>query len=221
VRLLLLSVGPDGAPVALPTSHVDQVEQVTVMPDAGAVDAVLAQRDERRLVIDADLAGLALVLQRLMRRGELATAETAVVARDHIPYLHRIGLPSDRNGQAEVAVHGRPRLVGVIKDDSGGLCVDSASVAPWNPSESWWLRAVVDDRRLCDGAAGSLSVRRIGADELEATVARGRFRKRVCRGRSLQLACDAAQISSDGVPRERPRRKRTFWSEPTLWNLAL
>jgi hypothetical protein len=56
---------------------------------------------------------------------------------------------------------------------------------------------------------------------LEATVRLGRLRRRTYRGRSLQLACDPALIVADGVARERPRGKRTFWSEPKLWRLAL
>jgi hypothetical protein len=112
--------------------------------------------------------------------------------------------------------------VGVIKDDSGGVCVDAASLRPWPGADTtWWLRAVVDDQRLADGAARELRVRRLGPSELEATVRLGRLRRRTCRGRSLQLACDPALIVADGVARERPRRKRTFWSEPKLWRLAL
>jgi hypothetical protein len=89
------------------------------------------------------------------------------------------------------------------------------------PAGDWWLRAVVDDQRLCDGPARSLAVRRLGPGELAATVRLGRWRSRTCRGRSVQLACDPAQIVADGVGRERARRKRTFWSEPELWRLAL
>ena len=80
---------------------------------------------------------------------------------------------------------------------------------------------MVDDQRLGDGPARGLSVRRLAPDELEATVRLGRFRRRTCRGRSLQLACDPALIVADGAARQRPRGKRTFWSEPKLWLLAL
>jgi hypothetical protein len=94
---------------------------------------------------------------------------------------------------------------------------------PWasGDEKKWWLRAVVDDHRLCDGAARSVRLRRIGPDELEAVAATGRFRRTTARGRSLQLACDEAQIVTDGVARTQPRSKRTFWSEPKLWRLAL
>jgi hypothetical protein len=109
----------------------------------------------------------------------------------------------------------------VLKDDSGGLCADAATLTPWTPGDPWWVRAVVDDQPLCDGTVRSLVVRRMGPSELEARVGLGRFRHRIARGRSLQLACDPAQIVADGVGRERPRSRRTFWSEPALWRLAL
>ncbi len=204
--------------------------------DADGVDAALAALEAGvdgpgaaavRLVLDTDLAGLNLALHRLLRRGLLETLETAVLLRRPVPYLTRLGLPTDLAGQLRVAAQAPARLVGVIKDDSGGVCVDSATLTAWSdppdgtPGARWWLRAVVDDQRLADGAARQLRVQRLGPAELEATVRLGRLRRRSFRGRSLQLACDPALIVADGVPRERPRGKRTFWSEPKLWWLAL
>lgn len=179
---------------------------------------------DRRLVLDTDLAGLNTALRRLMRSGLLETIETAVLLREPVRYLNLLGLPASREAQHQVARTGTARLVGVIKDDSGGVCVDRAELFAWPGSESdkgWWLRAVVDDERLCDGVARSVRLRRLGPDELEATAVTGRFRRSTVRGRSLQLACDDAQIVTDGVPRTQPRSKRTFWSEPKLWRLAL
>jgi hypothetical protein len=221
--LLLLSVGDPGrivAPDELTRAGARSVEVIHADTEPPAVDQALDGRAERRLVIDGDLAGLNLVLRRLMRRGELDTAETAVLPRQAVRYLSRIGLPADLAGQIHAAVHGVPRLVGVIKDDSGGLCIDNASMAPWRPGD-WWLRAVVDDQRLADGNARSLSVWRLGPDELAATARLGSLRTKTRRGRSLQLACDDARIVADGMLLQRPRAKRTFWSEPKLWQLAL
>jgi hypothetical protein len=227
VQLVQLTVGGRSPAEGLPAG----TDRHTAA-DAGGVDAVLAGLEETwlgrlgahapRLVIDADLAGLNLVLHRLLRRGLLETLDTAVLVREPVPYLSRLGLPADLAGQLRVARQAPARLVGVIKDDSGGVCVDTASLEPWPGTESpWWLRAVVDDQRLADGNARELRVRRLGPSELEATVRLGRLRRRTCRGRSLQLACDPALIVADGVARERPRGKRTFWSEPKLWRLAL
>ncbi|HEX8092485.1 hypothetical protein [Jatrophihabitans sp.] len=233
MHLVQLSVGRQPPAEGLPAGT-----QRHTATDAAGVDAVLAALEEAwpgrlvtdapRLVIDADLAGLSLVLHRLLRRGLLETLDTAVLPRESVPYLSRLGLPADLAGQLRVARQAPARLVGVVKDDSGGVCVDGASLAPWpeelpeaSDGSAWWLRAVVDDQRLADGNARGLRLRRLGPAELEATVQLGRLRRRTCRGRSLQLACDPALIVADGVARERPRDKRTFWSEPKLWRLAL
>lgn len=188
--------------------------------DAG-LDRLLAEAPAR-LVIAADrLAGLNLALARLSRRGLLGELDTAVLLTETGDYLAGLGLPADPAEQVRLAQAGTSRPVGVLRDDSGGLCLDSAVLWSWDGAEDWWLRAVVDDQRLADGTARSLTVTRVGPTELLATVKLGRWRTRSCRGRSLQLACDPAQIVADGTGRERARRKRTFWSEPELWRLAL
>ena len=227
MQLVQLSVG--GGP---PRDGLPEADR-QVATDAAGVDAVLTElaagaepdvlASKIRLVLDADLAGLNLALHRLMRHGLLEMLETAVLTPAPVPYLSQLGLPAELAGQLEVARHAPARLVGVVKDDSGGVCVDNARLSPWpeQPGAPWWLRAVVDDQRLADGAARELRLRRLGPAELEASVRLGRFRRRTYRGRSLQLACDPALIVADGVARERPRGKRTFWSEPKLWRLAL
>jgi hypothetical protein len=231
VHLVQLTVGDHQPADGLPAGTARHVAA-----DAAGVDAVLAWLEAGseglgaglpRLVLDADLAGLNLALHRLLRRGLLETLETAVLPREPVPYLSRLGLPADLAGRLRVAAEAPARLVGVVKDDSGGVCVDTAGLTPWpgepesSDGSAWWLRAVVDDQRLADGSARDLRLHRLGPAELEATVRLGRLRRRTCRGRSLQLACDPALIVTDGVARERPRGKRTFWSEPKLWWLAL
>jgi len=223
VALALLRVGPQSAGLtAAGRSLAAECEHAADDPtsvDAG-LDKLLVD-GSARLVIAADqLAGLNLGLARLLRRGLLGELDTAVLVTETRDYLAGLGLPADLAAQAALARAGTSRLVGVLRDDSGGLCLDSAVLSGWEAGD-WWLRAVVDDQRLCDGTARSLTVTRVGPAELMATVRLGRWRTRSCRGRSLQLACDPAQIVADGVGRERPRRKRTFWSEPELWRLAL
>lgn len=219
MQLALLSVGPQPAPDGL----LSALEPATAYhaEDPAGVDAVLDTLHDQRLVLHAgELAGLNLALTRLMRRGLLADLDTAVLLPAPPRYLRQLGLPADLAGQLAIARQ-PARLMGVLKDDSGGLCIDSAELAPWQVDAPWWVRAMVDDQPLCDGQVRSITVHRLGPDELAATVRLGRFRQRTCRGRSLQLACDEARIVADEVARERPRRKRTFWSEPKLWRLAL
>lgn len=213
--LALLSIGRAPADLA-------GIAAAFTAATAPEVDAVLAQLDGSRLVIDSEtVAGLNLVLARLQRSGRLDEVETAVLLDRPVPYLTSLGLPPDRAGQLALARTGTARLVGVVRDDSGGVCVSEATLTPWASAEPWWVRAVVDDQRLCDGRVQSLTMRRVGPAELLAEARIGRLRVRRRRGRALQLACDPAQVVADGIGRERPRSRRTFWSEPKLWRLAL
>lgn len=217
MRLALLSVGRDPDSTGLPG-----LTGVHRADTPAELDAVLELVDAGRLVIDsAEVAGLNLALARLLRAGRLAELDTAVLLDRPGRYLAGLGVPADRAGQLALAVAGQPRLVGVLRDDSGGLCVSAASLTPWTPDQPWWVRAVVDDQRLCDGTVRRLTVSRLGPSELVAEVRLGRFRSRRRHGRALQLACDPAQIVADGIGRERPRGRRTFWSEPKLWRLAV
>jgi hypothetical protein len=88
-----------------------------------------------------------------------------------------------------------------------------------------WMRAYVDDAAVCDGDIRSLTLTRVDRELLRAQArvpaAFGRSRVQTVEGRALQLACDEARIESDGVARERPRSRRTWWCEPDLWNVAL
>lgn len=185
------------------------------------LDAVLDRLGDRRLVIAADVSPLAAVLRRLMRRGELARVETAVLPIRPVPFLARHGIRPDLAAAARVAVEAACRTVGVLKDDSGDVVVDRAELRPW-AGRGVWVRAYVDDERLCDGEIAGLRVERGGDGGLRATVtSRGLGRKRTAQGRALQLACDPAALSSDGAPREQPRRRRTWWDEPGQWRLAV
>jgi len=217
VRLPLLSIGRDPNPAELAG-----VADAFTAGTAAEVDAALDRLDAGRLVIDAaGVSGLNLALARLQRAGRLAELETAVLLDEPVRYLTRLGVPVDRPGQLALARTGDARLVGVLRDDSGGVCVSAATLTPWTADRPWWVRAVVDDQRLCDGTVRRLSVSRLGPAELMAEVRIGRLRSRRRTGRAVQLACDPAQIVTDGIGRERPRGRRTFWSEPKLWRLAL
>ncbi len=183
-------------------------------------DALLDTLHGRRLVIDAVPAEIAGVLRRMMRRGELATTQTAVFT-GNCRFLEELGLSAVT---ALEYVGGPCRPVGVLKDDSGNLVVDSAELRPWT-GEKVWVRAYVDDECLCDGEVAWLRVQHLVGGGLRASVPTssfgGRFgRRRSLEGRGLALACDDAAISSDGAARDQPRRKRIWWDEPDQWQLA-
>jgi hypothetical protein len=215
VGAALVSAGGGSAAVVSTAAGVDPA-------DRAGLDRALDRAAGGRLVISADVGDLAAVLRRLWRRGELAERETAWLPIGSVPrYLASLGLPASPTEAADVAVHGRVRTVGLLADDSGGLTVGSADLGPWQ-GRRLWARAFVDDEKVCDGEVSALRVDRPAAGVLRVSVI-GRFGRITSRvdGRAAQLACDEAQVRSDGIPRERPRRKRTWWNEPDLWRVAL
>lgn len=198
-----------------------------LVADRVALDAALDSVHGRRVALALEAPALAAVLHRMTRRGEIETTETALVG-PRPASLARLGLPAKLADAARLAVEGRARTVGLLKDDSGGILIDSARLVAW-PGRAggrpgpFWLRAYVDDEPVSDGMASSLSVERVDRGVLRAVATRpGVMRRRhAVEGRALQLACDDALIVSDGVPRERPRDKRTWWCEPDFWRVAL
>ena len=190
--------------------------------DRADLDAALDATGDARLVLSAPIGDLAAVLRRLWRRGELVERETALLPlHAHSAFLVRCGLPADLATAAALAVTGTPRTVGLLADDSSGLVIDSAGLQPWD-GRRLWTRAVVDDTKVCNGSITGLRVDRPSSGVLRVTV-QGRLGRTIARveGRAAQLACDEARLSSDGIERERPRSKRTWWNEPDLWRLAL
>ncbi|MDR1999508.1 MAG: hypothetical protein LBQ06_06150 [Frankiaceae bacterium] len=158
------------------------------------LDAALDDLDGRRLILALDRAHLVALLQRLLRRGDLLTVETAVLS-PLCASLVAQGMPTELAAAARLAVHGAARPVGLIRDDSGQLMVDSARLTPWRdptsipppaqpPSrlrpgyvaisplarQSLWARAYVDDEPLCDGDIRRLTVTRVAPDRLRAEV---------------------------------------------------
>ncbi|MEO9222120.1 MAG: hypothetical protein ABI251_10175 [Mycobacteriaceae bacterium] len=199
------------------------------------LDRVLNAVQGHRIALDLPLGDLVALLHRMMRRGEIETTETAVLGPRPVSLIG-LGLPAQPEAAARLAVHGQVRTVGLLKDDSGGVLIDAARLSAWPASDHpasaasasaarrtpFWLRAYVDDTPVCDGSATSLLIERVGTSLLRATATRpGLRRTRVVQGRALQLACDDALIVSDGVAREQPRGKRTWWCEPTYWRVAL
>jgi hypothetical protein len=233
VDVSLVCVGADGAArtatvgAALVSSGggAASVVSTTACPDPAdraGLDRALDRAGDGRLVISAEAGELAAVLRRLWRRGELVERDTAWVPVGPVPrYLASYGLPASLADAADVAVNGSSRTVGLLADDSGGLIVCSAELGPWR-GRRLWVRAFVDDEKVCDGEVSALRVDRPSAGVLRVSVVGrfGRTTKRV-NGRAAQLACAEARLSSDGVVRERPRRKRTWWNEPDLWRLVL
>ena len=223
VDVALVTIGDSDAPAAaqllraVVTGGTVQSFTLPAVPSIVQYDAVLDAAAGRRLVMDASPSATAGLLRRMMRRGELATTETAVL-EGNCRFLEELGL-SRLAGDALDWVGEPCRTVGVLKDDSGNLVIDSAELRPWQ-GRRVWVRAYVDDECLCDGEIPWLRVEHRVGGGLRASVP-GRFgRTRSLEGRALQLACEDAAISSDGDRRDQPRRKRIWWNEPDQWRLA-
>ncbi len=221
MKVVLLTLGSPAGPghsALTAAGAVVEARELPADPEITALDEAVDALAGRRLVVAGGTPQLALVLRRLMRRGVLGSAETAVLPSEQVPFLAEHGITPET--AAEVAVAAACRTVGVLKDDSGGVMVDHAELRPWRGSRVW-TRAYVDDEPVCDGEIRSLHVSRAGAGQLRVVADRGPLRRaHEVTGRALQLACDEAAISSDGAHREQPRRKRVWWNEPELWRLA-
>lgn len=220
MELALVTIGAAGAPAAAPRRHGAVLARSFALPAVPArseFDAVLDAAGGCRLVIDAAPSATAALLRRMLRRGELATTETAVL-RANCRFLQELALPVLAD-DAEAWIEQSCRTVGVLKDDSGNVVIDSAELRPWSGARVW-VRAYVEDERLCDGEVAWLRVEHSVGGGLRASVP-GRFgRVRSLSGRGLSLACEDAAISSDGAARDQPRRKRIWWDEPDQWRLA-
>lgn len=213
---VLRAAGAEATPERLIALGEDQAANRAML------DAVLDDFDGRRLVLALDRRHLIALLERLMRRGDLLDVETAVLSPLCASLVSQ-GMPTGLAEAARLAVHGAARPVGLIKDDSGELMVDSAQMTPWRepvgyapattvrtptnlrpgPSamvpvtrQTMWMRAYVDDQQLCDGDVRRLTVTRIARDTLRAEVetpAWGRFG----RGRRRTLEGRALQLACD------------------------
>jgi len=213
---VLRAAGAEAVPERLISLTEDQAANRSML------DAVLDDFDGRRLVLALDRRHLVALLERLMRRGDLLTVETAVLS-PLCASLVAQGMPTGLAEAAQLAVHGVARPVGLIKDDSGELVVDSAQMVPWRepagiappttlraptnlrpgPSamvpitrQTMWMRAYLDDEQLCDGDVRRLTVTRLERDLLRAEVetpAWGRFG----RGRRRVLEGRALQLACD------------------------
>lgn len=188
-------------------------------PGREQVDPLLAEHDGHLLVQGTD-ADLAAVVLRLLRKGRLAdvTVGYLPVAASSAGRLWQ--LPTGPAG-AELALHGHPRPVPLIRDDNGGLLVSSSSIAPITG------QVYCDDQRVLHGSARSLEVtpdpaaealRDPTSDPLSAEAApaldglrvtavrRGfpRRRKTVARGRAAQASFRSATVLRDGIAHPRP-----------------
>jgi hypothetical protein len=188
--------------------------------DRAVLDDVLSGVAGRRLVVLADLAGLNLVVHRLLRRSLLAGTPVGAVIDD--PAWNRaVGLPGDPVAAAEVAATGSPARLRLVREDHGGIVLREATLRP-AAGRRFGVRAYVEDTELVDARTRTrtLTVAPDGHG-LVATVRRGGVHPaRTLHGRAVTLRCQEARLAVDG--RELPdlRSRATWWCDRDSWQLV-
>jgi diacylglycerol kinase family enzyme len=90
------------------------------------LDAALAGAGRRRVVVAGGDGSLHLVVSRLRARGELASADLALVPLGTGNDLARaLGIPLDPVEAARLALSGTPRPLDLLVDDAGGVAVNA------------------------------------------------------------------------------------------------
>ena len=184
-------------------------------PGAADVDPVLARLGAGRLIIAGTDADLAAVVLRLLRTERLAAVPVGFVPAGESAAAAVFGLPECAGDAVQVALHGDPDPVPLIRDDAGGVLVGLGVLRR--------LGGVVycDDERVLRGQAARLEVSPdptagpdTSAGGLSVRVwSRGLLRRRAmqARGRAVQIGCLPAQVLCDGVPHPRPVQRWTWY----------
>jgi hypothetical protein len=185
--------------------------------DRAAIDPVLAELGDRRLVVlgrDADLAAVVLRVLRTDRLAEVAVGFVPASPGSEVALTW--DLPDDPGRALEVALRGEADKVPLIRDDNGGVLVGLGTIGP--------VRGVgyCDDAQVLRGPAKMIRVNPYSSPDrksagLEVAVAhRGLFNRKlkINHGRAFELGCLPATVVSDGVARERAV-KRWNWYRHT------
>ena len=195
-----------------------QLAALPAADDRTELDDLLSGVDGRRLVVLADLAGLNLVVRRLLRRSLLAGTPVGAVIDDP-PWNRAVGLPVDPVAAAEVAATGSPARLRLVREDQGGIVLREAVLRP-AAGRTFGVRAYVEDTELVDARVRALTVAPDGHG-LVATVRRGGVHPaRTLHGRAVTLRCQDARLVVDG--RELPvlRSRATWWCDRDSWQLV-
>ncbi|MFQ1002031.1 hypothetical protein [Modestobacter sp. SSW1-42] len=164
-------------------------------------------------------------------------ALSAVLARlwktDRLPAVPVGWEPADEKNSLALARSlgvggGGERELPLVRDDHGGVLLHSGRVAALGEprralGRRFGAQAYCDDTRVADGLVTRIDVRPdwTAVDRLAVAVTTLPLR-RVGRtgGRALQLACEPAQVTRDGVPFDREVTKWTWYADDRVrWRL--
>jgi hypothetical protein len=213
VEAVLLTCGSARWPGA---ELVGPVAAVPARPGREQLAEVLAGLDGRRLVVCGTDADLAAVLLRLLRISSLAVPVGYVPSSATSAVARLWGLPVAPSAAAELALHGRPDRVPLLRDDAGGVLVGLGVVRPLQGV------AYCDDEIVLRGRASRLKVapdRELGL--VVRVVRRGVLGRRAVRqaaGRAVQLGCVPTDVWRDGVA-DRTTDRWTWYRHTEDWQL--
>ena len=213
VEAVLLTCGSARWPGA---EVVGPVTVVPARPGREQLDEPLAGLDGRRLVVCGTDADLAAVLLRLLRTSSLGVPVGYVPSSATSAVARLWGLPVVPGSAAELALHGRPDRVPLVRDDAGEVLVGLGVVRPLQGV------AYCDDEVVLRGRASRLEVapdREFGL--VVRVVRRGLLGRRVVRqaaGRAVQLGCVPTDVWRDGVA-DRTTDRWTWYRHTENWQL--
>lgn len=218
---MLLVLGPhDPGPLR---AVLDDVSTVTLpaRPQQAELNAALDRLDGDRLMLAADDAGLGAVIRRLLRRDQLDSVAIALLPVGPSVVRTRLGLPGQLTAAAAVARRGHATRQGLVRDDHGGVTLDTALVLP-ETGPTLGLRSYVDDAELAAGEIRQLTVtpQRAGV-RAEVALPRRLRARRSSTGRAVTVSCDPARIVIDGVEHGHLQTRCTWWFEPDCWRVVL
>lgn len=172
------------------------VAQVPARPGRDELGGLLAGLNGGRLVVCGSDADLAAVLLRLLRTEALGVPVGYVPASPSSAVARLWGVPVTPSAAAELALHGRPDRVPLVRDDAGGVLAGRGVVAPVHGV------AYCDEELVLRGQATRLTVQPDPRHGLAVQVmGRGLLGRRVRRakGRAVQLGCSPTGLDCDGV----------------------
>lgn len=189
------------------------VHRVPARPGKADVDHLLLE--STRVVVVGDDAALAAVVLRLLRRELLGQVTVGFVPPRGSVVAELWGLPSDPADALKVATNGAAAAVPIVRDDAGGMLVGLGVLDGVNGV------GYCDDQLAVRGAARRIEVRPHAAG-VEVRIVRGRLRGRTSalHGRAFQFGGEPVLPVSDGVRRERPIPRWTWYRHTEDLQLA-
>lgn len=204
-----------------PTPSLDEIQRQPDVKPLGTPQPAPQRplRDVRVVVIGSD-AALSAVLTRLMRQDDM-WIQVAFVPNGPSAVAHNFGIGKDAY---EIARYGVVTPVPLIRDDAGIAVAGSATITEWDGGEITG-EVIVDDHVLLhseqqkDNFGARLVPMRDapGIAAVKKVHAKSGFLKKeydlrtLATGRALQVGGQRLRITVDGVSRQRPVERATFY----------